>query len=617
MKEHHWHLRSLLSFFVFAFMFLAFSSGICAQNGETAKSNQTSKTPVSAEIQPSAGDRPAVAWIRTHATPLTTVEAGHGFVDMQPLKQAVGDARIVALGEATHGTREFFQLKHRMIEFLASQKGFTIFSIEANMPEAYRLNDFVLTGKGDPRELLKGMYFWTWNTQEVLELILWMREFNKSGKGHIEFTGFDMQTATVSMDIVRTFVQQHDAPYLETVNRTYQGVARAQRPGNGGRGFGVGTATFPIKAAAGKHIKYSGFIRTEEVKEGFAGLWWRVDGEPGTSPLAFDNMEDRGPKSTTPWTRYEISLDVPANAKNINFGVLHTGSGTAWFDSLQVEIDGQPYTDAGLFDLDYESPTPRGFFTGGQGYEVTLDPTVAHSGNQSLRSKLIKPKTPAPEPATVDNKQLVLDCKQILEHMETGRAALVKASNAKDVDWGIQNARLVVQYMQLNTGEQQRDQSMAENVKWIADQNPGAKLILWAHNGHIQYEAPGAWHPMGEYLRKMFGGQLMNFGFAFDQGSFRAVEIGKGLHDFTVASGPEDSLDRTLSAAGMPVLALDLRQLPKQGPVAEWFDQPHRTRSIGAVYSDANAASFFADVAVRHLFDVLLFVDKTTAARGN
>src|SRR6476620_4385532 len=192
MKEHHWHLRSLLSFFVFAFMFLAFSSGICAQNGETAKSNQTSKTPVS------AGDRPAVAWIRTHATPLTTVEAGHGFVDMQPLKQAVGDARIVALGEATHGTREFFQLKHRMIEFLASQKGFTIFSIEANMPEAYRLNDFVLTGKGDPRELLKGMYFWTWNTQEVLELILWMREFNKSGKGPIEFTGFDMQTATVS-----------------------------------------------------------------------------------------------------------------------------------------------------------------------------------------------------------------------------------------------------------------------------------------------------------------------------------------------------------------------------------------------------------------------------------
>src|SRR6266568_422706 len=165
-------------------------------------------------------DQTVVEWIRAHAVPLKTVEAGHGFSDMEPLKSIVGDARIVSLGEATHGTREFFQLKHRMLEFLASEMGFTVFSIEANMPEAYRLNDYVLNGNGDPAELLRGMYFWTWDTQEVLDMILWMREFNKSGKGHIEFTGFDMQTATVSMDIVRTFVQQNDPTYFDTVNQT-------------------------------------------------------------------------------------------------------------------------------------------------------------------------------------------------------------------------------------------------------------------------------------------------------------------------------------------------------------------------------------------------------------
>lgn len=73
-------------------------------------------------------------WLATNVIRLNTVEAGHGFADMQPLKKIIGDARIVALGEATHGTREFFQLKHRMLEFLATEKGFTIFSIEANMP---------------------------------------------------------------------------------------------------------------------------------------------------------------------------------------------------------------------------------------------------------------------------------------------------------------------------------------------------------------------------------------------------------------------------------------------------------------------------------------------------
>jgi len=109
----------------------------------------------------SGENKAVVEWVGAHAVRLQTPEAGHGFADMQPLKKMIGDARIVSLGEATHGSREFFQLKHRMLEFLATEMGFTIFSIEANMPEAYRLNDYVLTGRGDPAKLIKGMYFWT------------------------------------------------------------------------------------------------------------------------------------------------------------------------------------------------------------------------------------------------------------------------------------------------------------------------------------------------------------------------------------------------------------------------------------------------------------------------
>ena len=105
-----------------------------------------------------------INWVKEHAVVFNTAEAGNGFDDLKPLKELIGSARIVALGEGTHGTREFFQMKHRLTEFLASEMGFTIFSIEANMPEAYRVNDFVLTGEGDPKKLIAGMYFWTWNT---------------------------------------------------------------------------------------------------------------------------------------------------------------------------------------------------------------------------------------------------------------------------------------------------------------------------------------------------------------------------------------------------------------------------------------------------------------------
>ncbi|HKE13886.1 MAG TPA: erythromycin esterase family protein, partial [Kofleriaceae bacterium] len=136
-----------------------------------------------------------VAWIRRSGIPLSGVEAGAGTADMAPLAASIGRARVVALGEATHGTREFFQMKHRMFEYLVSERGFTVFAIEANWPESLAVNRYVLTGEGDPKAALAGLYFWTWNTEEVLALIEWMRAWN-ADPAHarkVKFFGFDMQ----------------------------------------------------------------------------------------------------------------------------------------------------------------------------------------------------------------------------------------------------------------------------------------------------------------------------------------------------------------------------------------------------------------------------------------
>ncbi|HUP18578.1 MAG TPA: erythromycin esterase family protein, partial [Gemmatimonadota bacterium] len=142
----------------------------------TAQTSRVSAQDTSSS--PAAADTAAVrAWIRDHAIALTATEPGNGFADLQPLRQIVGDARIVALGEATHGTREFFQLKHRMLEFLVSEMDFNIFAIEASLTEALDVNRYVLSGEGDPARALAGMYFWTWDTEEVLALIRWMREY--------------------------------------------------------------------------------------------------------------------------------------------------------------------------------------------------------------------------------------------------------------------------------------------------------------------------------------------------------------------------------------------------------------------------------------------------------
>jgi erythromycin esterase len=114
-------------------------------------------------------------WIRHNAIPVRTVIAGNGFKDLQPLKKIIGPAHLVALREATHGTQEFYRFKHRMLEFLVNEMGFTLFAIEASMPESFDINEYVLTGKGDPEKALASLYNWVYNTEEVLDMIRWIR----------------------------------------------------------------------------------------------------------------------------------------------------------------------------------------------------------------------------------------------------------------------------------------------------------------------------------------------------------------------------------------------------------------------------------------------------------
>ncbi|GHT59558.1 hypothetical protein AGMMS50239_06500 [Bacteroidia bacterium] len=107
----------------------------------------------------------------------------------------------------------------------------------------------------------------------------------------------------------------------------------------------------------GKKITLSGYIKTENVTEGYAGMWMRID--PG---IAFDNMSQNGVTGTTDWTRYEITLDMnPAKSKQIVAGGLLVGKGKMWLDDLSITIDGQdikaaqPYTLPAGKDKEFDS----------------------------------------------------------------------------------------------------------------------------------------------------------------------------------------------------------------------------------------------------------------------
>lgn len=133
--------------------------------------------------------------------------------DLALFDSIVGGARVVGLGESTHGTSEFFEMKHRLVEHLVRTQGFDLFAVEANQLAVERLNAFVLGGPGETRDAMRVM-FRVWNTEEMQALVDWMRNYNASHPARpVRFIGYDMQDHQRPVDSLLAFVAR-TAPAL-------------------------------------------------------------------------------------------------------------------------------------------------------------------------------------------------------------------------------------------------------------------------------------------------------------------------------------------------------------------------------------------------------------------
>lgn len=119
---------------------------------------------------------------------------------------------------------------------------------------------------------------------------------------------------------------------------------------------------------------------------------------------------------------------------------------------------------------------------------------------------------------------------------------------------------------------------------------------------------------MGSFLRQTYGSEMVVFGFAFNRGSFQAIDmINGGLRPFEAPPAAEGTLDAALAATGIPIFALDLRAAPASGPES-WIREPHRSRNIGAGYATDYDANYFLNFPAPTAFDAILFVENTTRA---
>jgi erythromycin esterase len=119
---------------------------------------------------------------------------------------------IVGMGEATHGTKEFFETKAQVFKFLVTECNYRVFGMESSYGGCRYINDFVSGDKGTIDSVMLQFDFWTWRTQEVKELILWIRDYNatKRDQEKVAFYGFDMQNFYSPMQYFYDFFKRNE-----------------------------------------------------------------------------------------------------------------------------------------------------------------------------------------------------------------------------------------------------------------------------------------------------------------------------------------------------------------------------------------------------------------------
>lgn len=156
-------------------------------------------------------------YIKENAVPLDTTLASNDLTDLGFLRETLAGKRLVAMGEATHGTHEFQVAKIRVFKYLVTQLGFKLFAIEANFTRCREINNYILYGRGSAKSAVAGMVFWEWNTTEVLTLVEWMRSYNRDKLSYqkIKFYGFDPQYDTYTLPAVKAAFHKLDSAYFE------------------------------------------------------------------------------------------------------------------------------------------------------------------------------------------------------------------------------------------------------------------------------------------------------------------------------------------------------------------------------------------------------------------
>ncbi len=164
-----------------------------------------------------------VTAIREAATALRSPQ------DLDPLVRRIGRARIVLLGEATHGTAEFHQWRAELTKRLLAERDFSFVAVEGDWAECHRVHSCVAGAPGAPNDAGQALWglrrwpTWRWANEEVAGFAGWLRAFNATGDGvPCGFHGLDVYSLWDSLRRVLGFVREHAPDQVEATIRAFR-----------------------------------------------------------------------------------------------------------------------------------------------------------------------------------------------------------------------------------------------------------------------------------------------------------------------------------------------------------------------------------------------------------
>lgn len=171
-----------------------------------------------------SNEQETVSCIKQWAYPLQSK------ADLQPLINYIGESRIVMLGEASHGTHEYYTWRSYISKRLIKEKGFNFIAVEGDWPDCYRLNRFIKGYDVDNKSAFKVLHAfnrwptWMWANWEIVALTDWMQQYNKGLPANKKagFYGLDVYSLWESMESIIQYLKKTDVAALKVAEEAFR-----------------------------------------------------------------------------------------------------------------------------------------------------------------------------------------------------------------------------------------------------------------------------------------------------------------------------------------------------------------------------------------------------------